>query len=102
MFFSAKIAYAQAFQNVQKSAAAPIITKIVSNIVVPVVEVMFLVALTVFVWGVFGVISKGGEPTVRNDAKNHVLWGVIGMVIMLSAYGIIRVIGGTIGVDPFQ
>lgn len=98
-----KIASADTFAKVAANpVAGPIVTKIVDVIIVPIVEVMFLIATLVFIYGIFQMIAKADDANARKDAQNSVLWGVIGMVIMVSVYGIIRVISNTLGVgDPF-
>ncbi|MDP3962511.1 MAG: hypothetical protein Q8Q03_01440 [bacterium] len=83
-------------------AISSLITKIVDAIVTPLITFLFFLAMLVFVWGLFGLISKGDDPTARKEGQNHILWGVIGMFIMISAYGIVKVIGNTVGVDPFR
>ena len=76
--------------------------KVSDNIVSPIVAVLFLVAFVVFVYGMFEMISSQDDSDKRKNGKNAILWGVIGMVIMVSVYGIIRLIANTLGVgDPF-
>ena len=41
-------------------------------------------------------ISNGGDG---QDGKRHVLWGLVGMFIMFSVWGIIGFISETIGVN---
>ncbi len=78
------------------------IGKIIDVIVVPLVQGLFLLTTLIFIWGVFGLIRNGDDPTARKDGQRHMLWGVVGMFIMVSAYGIVRLISNTvIGTDPF-
>ena len=81
--------------------AAPI-SKIVSVIVVPIVELVFAAAVLLFVWGAIGLVRYKESGDERARSERHILWSVIGMFIMISAYGIIRVVANTIGVPaPF-
>ena len=64
---------------------------------------LFVVSLG-FLYFMFGLLSymraaQGGSGSV-NDGKNHMLYGIIGMFIMVSVWGIITIIANTIGVDP--
>lgn len=106
MFLEAKIAYAQTFSNFasQSPATASIVTKIINVIIVPLIEGLFVLAGLIFIWGIFKkFIAHADDSTAREEGGNHILWGVIGMAIMISAYGIIRLIGNTVGVgDPFR
>ncbi len=80
----------------------PLIGNIIKAIVSPIIQVVFFVAMLVFVWGVFTLIKNGDDPAERETGQRHILWGVIGMFIMVSVYGIIRVIANTLNVpDPF-
>lgn len=80
-----------------------IVDKVVTFIITPLVTALFFFALLIFVWGMFGLIAHGDDAESRKTGQNHILWGVVGMAIMVSVYGIIRVIGATVGVDdPFR
>ncbi len=84
------------------NTATGIISKIVSAIVMPVLAVIFALAVLYFVWGVAGLILNKDDADKRNDSKNHILYATLGMAIMVSAYGIIRFVAATIGVaSPF-
>ena len=105
MFLEAKIAFAQTFSNFASNSpvAASIVTRIINAIVIPLVQGLFVLAGLVFIWGVFKLITHADDSAKRKEGQTHILWGVIGMFIMISAYGIIRLIGSTVGVEnPFQ
>ncbi len=80
-----------------------IVSKIVSAVVMPILTVVFLLAIVLFVWGAAGlIINKDDSAEKRRDSQRHILYGVIGMFIMIAAYGIIRFVANTIGVaSPF-
>ena len=79
-----------------------VVSKIVSAIVAPVLWFVFTLAVVLFIWGAAGLILNKDNPDKRTDSQNHILWGLVGMFIMLSAYGIIRFVASTIGVhSPF-
>ena len=103
MLFEAKIASAQTFSKVAANpAVSSILSKIINAIVVPLIEGLFVFTFLIFVWGIFGLITHGEDTTARAEGQKHMLWGIVGMFIMISAYGIIRLIGNTVGVgDPF-
>lgn len=104
MLFLAPTAFAQVFSKAAKNPAVnSIVTGIMRAIVIPIVEGFFVFTFLVFLWGVFGLIRGGGDATARKEGQNHMLWGIVGMAIMVSAYGLIRLIGSTVGVgDPFE
>ncbi len=73
-----------------------LINKVISVIVTPLLTLVFAVAFIVFMWGVFQYLIATNDPGARSEGTQHILWGVIGMAIMLSAYGIINFVIATL------
>jgi hypothetical protein len=70
---------------------------VIVEIVRPLIVLLFAIALLYFLWGVTRYIwslSKGGKDGIDNGRK-HMIWGIIGLGIMLSVFGIINVIFNT-------
>lgn len=68
-------------------------------IVYPLIALMMTIALVVFLWGSFEFIANAGNPGKREEGRKHILWGMIGMLIMISAYAILTIAAGTFGLD---
>ena len=83
--------------NISSSLNASL-AKIVSVIVVPLVSLVFVLAILIFIWGVAGIIIYRDNAEKREEGQRHMLWGVVGMFIMIGTYGIIRLIANTLGV----
>ncbi len=66
----------------------------------PIIVLMFVVALITFFWGLVELIRDAGGDEGRKLGKQHMIWGIVGMFIMISAYGIIRLILNTFGLQP--
>lgn len=75
-----------------------VLNRLVEQIVQPVVNLLFVLALLVFSWGIFKMVSNADNEDARADGKRVMLYGTIGLVIMFGAYGIITVIKGTFGI----
>lgn len=86
------IAYAAVDMKKFGDAINPIITHIVN----PIIMLMFAVATLVFVYGVLQMVFKGTDPEIRETGRNSILYGVVGMFIMLSAWGIVYLIANTV------
>jgi len=83
-------------------AIGKVISPIMSNIVNPAIELLMLAAIVVFVWGVVQMIMNSEESEGRAAGQRHMLWGIVGLFIMVSAYGIVRLIASTFNVQlPF-
>lgn len=64
----------------------------------PLIDMMFVVAFAFFLYGVFEFIVGGSKNAEKKTkGKSHMFWGIIGMVIMFSVFGIIKFIMTTIG-----
>ncbi|MEI6396786.1 MAG: hypothetical protein WCO48_01810 [Candidatus Taylorbacteria bacterium] len=92
MFSIVSIAHAA----VDMTQFSTVVSPIISNIVNPVVWLMFAVATVVFVYGVLQMVIKGNDPEARKTGQMSILYGVIGMFIMFSAWGIIYLISNTV------
>ncbi len=65
------------------------------------VPVLMAIALIVFLWGVYKYFILGAtEEKSRTDGRQFVLWGVIGFVVILSVWGLVAVVGNTLGLSP--
>ena len=74
------------------------INKIGENILNPLIYLMFGVASLTFAWGVYVFLVNLDNEEKRKEGGWAMLWGVLGMAVMLGAKGIVAVIKGTIGV----
>ena len=74
------------------------INKIGENILNPLIYLMFGVASLTFAWGVYVFLANLDNAEKRKEGGWAMLWGVLGMAVMLGAKGIVAVIKGTIGV----
>ncbi len=83
-------------------AFTEIINKTTTQIVNPLIVLLFVVALLVFFWGIFEFVAKASDDEGRVKGKDNILYGLIGMFIMVAVFGIIRIILGTFGLtSPF-
>lgn len=73
-----------------------LIDNILTFIVNPIVLLMIGVAVLYFLWGVFQFIINAESPDKRKEGGMQILFGVIGLFIMVTAYGIVNLILGTI------
>lgn len=78
---------------------APLLNKINEHILNPVIIFLFAVAVLVFFWGIFQFLMHSEGSSDRETGKRNMLYGLIGMFIMVGVFGIIRLIMGTLGLD---
>ena len=77
-------------------ATIALLEKIKTAIVDPIIYFLFALALIYFLYGVLELIRHADSDEARKAGQQHILWGVIGMFIMISFYGIMHVICNTI------
>jgi hypothetical protein len=66
----------------------------INNVIVP---VLFAVAFIVFLYGVFETFILGANDDAKKGAgKNLMLWGLIGFFVMVSVWGLVNILTGTI------
>lgn len=76
-----------------------LINGIVREIVNPAIAILFTAAIVVFFWGLIQFIyGAGKEEDAKKNGKRHMMWGVIGLFIMLSAFGILQLFTNTFGI----
>jgi predicted cobalt transporter CbtA len=75
-----------------------VLYRINANIINPAIEFAFIIAFVIFIWGVFQFIAGAGDVTKRQLGKDHMLWGLVGFLIMFGVYGLITILANTIGV----
>lgn len=64
----------------------------------PLIILAFGVATVVFLVGIFQFVASQTTDTGREAGKRKIFWGLFGMFIMISAYGLISLILGTFGI----
>ena len=63
---------------------------IATLIINPVIILGFVVAMIVFFYGIVQFISHADEATKREEGKQSIIYGIIGLFVMFSVYGILN------------
>ena len=76
------------------------LARVLSKIILdPILALLFAGGLLVFLFGVvqFFFNINVGDGHSREDGKRHMFWGIVGMFVMLCAWGIVQLIANTVG-----
>jgi hypothetical protein len=66
-----------------------------------VVPIIFALAFAVFIWGIVNhFFLHGDEESKREEGRQFILWGVIGMVVLFSVWGLVNILLSTLGIAP--
>jgi amino acid transporter len=76
--------------------------KVVVQIVNPIILLLAASAFVVFLWGGFEFIAHAGDEAKRVEGRRAIFWGLIGLVIIFGAYGIINIALGTFNLPSIQ
>ncbi len=75
-----------------------LLNRIQTQILNPIVDILFVLATIVFLWGVIQyVIGSQGDGKKLQQGKQIMIWGIIGMFIMASAWGIVGILQNFFG-----
>lgn len=69
------------------------------EIINPIITLLALAAFVVFVWGIVDFIRGAGNEERRELGKRHMVWGIVGLVIIFGARGIITFIASLFGIE---
>ncbi|MEK7575622.1 MAG: hypothetical protein AAB491_00845 [Patescibacteria group bacterium] len=70
----------------------------ISTLVSTLTTIAMAVAFLVFLYGVIRFITAGGDEEKRKTAKNLIIYGLIGLFVMVAVWGLVAVLASTFGV----
>jgi multisubunit Na+/H+ antiporter MnhB subunit len=66
------------------------------NVVAP---LLMGVAVAIFLYGVVAFITAAGNEEKRKKAQGYIIWGLVGLFVMVAFWGIVQIIAKTFGVE---
>ncbi|HBB43783.1 MAG TPA: hypothetical protein DCZ83_00040 [Candidatus Yonathbacteria bacterium] len=69
-----------------------IIQKINDAILQPIVMLLMALAVAYFLYGVMKFVRDQSSEDAQVEGKRHMVWGVVGIAIMVSVWGILNFI----------
>ncbi len=67
-------------------------------IVAAIIPLIFAIAFVVFLWGVLR-FMMATEPAKKEEGKKMIWWGMVSLFVMVSIWGIIKILSTTLGID---
>lgn len=64
----------------------------------PIVYLLFALAIIYFVFGAVKFMLNADNPTERDSGKSAMIWGIIGLFIMVGVYGIVWFLRASLGI----
>ena len=70
----------------------------IGGILQPLVPLLIGLGVVVFIYGVLILMfSEGGEK--KEEGKQYMLWGIIGIFVMVSVWGLVSILSGSFNLD---
>ncbi|OHA91206.1 MAG: hypothetical protein A2758_01900 [Candidatus Zambryskibacteria bacterium RIFCSPHIGHO2_01_FULL_49_18] len=60
------------------------------DLINPLITILVALALLVFFKGLVGFIAKSGDAKTHAEGRSLMIWGLIGLFVMVSIFGILR------------
>ena len=89
--FLPRVAYAESFNE--------FLTNVTNEIINPLIGFMFALAVVIFLYGVLQFLMNAESEEAKTTGKQHMIWGIIGIAIMMSVWTILSVVSNTVGTD---
>ena len=68
-------------------------------IINPLIGLLFALAVVYFLYGVFEFLSNQANEEKKTTGKSHMLWGIVGITIMMGVWTILGIIVNTLGIE---
>lgn len=91
------LSYAQATPGATE--AVGFVNKFNQVILFPTIALLSAVAFLIFLWGTAQYFFNANNDQAREQGVKHITWGIIGLVIMLSAFTILSIAASTFGLS---
>lgn len=75
------------------------IANLVTYIINPIIGLLVALAVAYFIYGAAIFIINADNEEGRKKGKAHLLWGIIGLFIIVGVFGILRIVVSTFGVS---
>lgn len=82
-----------------EAAARSFVATLNEVILYPLIALLMGIAFLVFIWGCFEYIRGANNVSAREAGVKHITYGIIGLVVMVSAWAILTLVADTFGVD---
>jgi len=92
-----KIAYAAASTNLNG-----FIKNVDEMIINPLIGFLFALAVVYFLYGVFEFLSNQENEEKKTTGKQHMIWGIVGITIMMGVFTILGILLNTLGISESE
>lgn len=70
----------------------------VRSLVDSIIPLFMVVAVAIFLWGIVKYITASGDEEKAKSARGYIIYGLIGLFVMVAFWGIIKIVAETFDV----
>lgn len=75
------------------------VLKVDKYIINPLILMLFAIAILIFLYGVVEFLINQSNEEKKTTGKSHMIWGIVGITIMLGVWTILGFVLNILGVD---
>lgn len=79
------------------SNSEQVLSNVVTEVFSPLYQLVVGISILYFLYGVMMYVIDLNNPEKKTDGRSHLLWGTIGLFMILSVGGILEIFKGAIG-----
>jgi len=84
-------------QQEAAAEAGEFVSRLNEAVIFPLIALLSGVAFLYFLWGAAQYIINADNESAREEGKKHIMFGLIGLVVMFSAFAILSLAVNTFG-----
>lgn len=94
------------FINIANAAGSQNLDQFIVNvnklIINPLILLLFALAVVYFLYGIFEFISNQENEEKKTKGKSHMIWGIVGITIMMGVFTIMNIILNTLNIKDIN
>lgn len=90
------------FPNIAYADFNSFMTKVYGEIFNPTIRLLVVVAFAYFFYGVVVFLSNMDSDEKKTTGKNHMIWGIVGLTVMLGVWGIMSILINTFDIKGIR
>jgi len=90
------------FTNIAYASVDSFVANLNRLIINPLIVLLFALALAYFLWGMFEFLSNQENEEKKTAGKKHMIWGIVGITIMMGVWFIMYLILDTFNITEIN
>jgi len=90
------------FTNIAYASVDSFVANLNRLIINPLIILLFALALAYFLWGMFEFLSNQENEEKKTKGKSHMIWGIVGITIMMGVWFIMYLILDTFNITEIN